>query len=262
MTADSGGRGMGPASVVFRSVGMVIIPAGTFLMGSEGWGEFEKPIHEVYLDDFWMDETPVTNRQFAEFVRKTGYQTEAERVGAAWGYRDGQYSLIPGLCWRSYALPDREEHPVVLVSWNDALAYANWAGKRLPTEAEWEKAARGGLVGTLYPWGDQSPDGTQSNFAKTPSEIPPTTPVKNFPPNGYGLYDMVGNVWQWCADWYGQNYYAESPNKNPQGPKAGLHRVRRGGSWNVIQAFRLRCANRGAMEPSAATPNIGFRCCY
>jgi formylglycine-generating enzyme required for sulfatase activity len=239
---------------------MVLIPAGTFLMGSENGGPFERPVHEVFLDDFWMDETPVTNEQFAEFVHDTGYETKAERTGGAWGYRAGEFSHVPNLSWRNYALPGREKHPLVLVSWNDAQAYARWADKRLPSEAEWEKAARGGLVGKLYPWGDEEPNGTQSNFAQTPSEIVPTTPVKQFAPNGYGLHDMVGNVWQWCADWYGEHYYAESPIKNPQGPKTGQHRVRRGGSWNVIQAFRLRAANRGAMEAQSFVPNVGFRC--
>jgi len=243
------------------NAGMVLISAGSFLMGSEGWGEFESPIHKVYLDDFWMDETPVTNRQFAKFVEETGYQTEAERLGSAWGYRNGEYSLISELSWRSYALPNREEHPVVLVSWNDAVAYAQWAGKRLPTEAEWEKAARGGNLGQLYPWGNHSPDGTQCNFAKSPSDIPLTTPVKAFAPNGYGVYDMVGNVWQWCTDYFEQDYYSKCSNQNPQGSETGLYRVRRGGSWNVIQSFRLRAANRGAMEPSQAVPNLGFRCC-
>ena len=240
--------------------GMVLIPAGTFLMGSESGGEYERPVHEVYLDAFLMDETLVTNEQFADFVEDTGYDTEAELAGGAWGYRDGQFSLIPGLSWRNYAAPGREKHPVALVSWNDAQAFARWAGKRLPTEAEWEKAARGGLVGKLYPWGDEAPNGTQSNFAKSPSEIPPTTPVKQFTPNGYGLYDMVGNAWQWCEDLHGEHYYSESPSKNPVGPQTGRYRVRRGGSWNVIQPFRLRTANRGAMDPQSFVPNVGFRC--
>lgn len=239
---------------------MVFIPAGAFEMGSENGGDFERPVHEVYLDDFWMDETPVTNQQFLEFIQETGYETEAERVGGAWGYRDGQYSLVAGLYWRNYAIGGREEHPVVLVSWNDAHAFAQWAGKRLPTEAEWEKAARGKLAGKLYPWGDQEPNGTQSNFAKPPLDIPPTTAVRQFPPNEYGLFDMVGNAWQWCSDWYGESYYRNSPPQNPKGAKTGLYRVRRGGAWNVIQSFRLRCANRGAMKAESAVPNVGFRC--
>lgn len=229
-------------------------------MGSQNWGEFEGPVHEVFLDDFWMDETPVTNAQFAQFVKETGYQTEAERAGTAWGYAEGRYALTVGLSWRSHADENRQDHPVVLVSWNDALEYARWAGKRLPTEAEWEKAARGGLSDQLYPWGEGAPNGTQSNFARPPCEVAPTTPVKRHRANAYGLYDMVGNVWQWCADWYAGDYYARSPRENPAGPETGAARVRRGGSWNVIQAFRLRCANRGAMLPSACAPNVGLRC--
>jgi len=239
---------------------MVLIPAGPFLMGCEGWGQSESPVHEVHLDNFWMDETPVTNRHFASFVQRTEYRTEAERAGTAWGFHAGKYDSIPGLNWRGYAQQGREDHPVVLVTWSDASAYCEWAGKRLPTEAQWEKAARGGLLGKLYPWGDDSPDGSQCNFASSPSDIPPTSAVKKFGPNGYGVYDMVGNVWQWCADWYGNKYYANCPRTNPPGPTDGVTRVRRGGSWNVIQTFRLRCANRGAMTPSACAPNVGFRC--
>ena len=240
--------------------GMVLIPEGPFQMGSAGGGEFEGPPHEVYLDDFCMDEVPVTNREFARFVRQTGHRTTAEADGRAWGYSHGEFGLIPGLSWRSYVTPGRERHPVVLVSWHDAEAYCGWAGKRLPTEAEWEKAAQGGLPGQLYPWGQGAPDGTQSNFARSPSEIPPTTQGGRFAPNAYGLYDMVGNVWQWCADWYSGNYYGTGPAANPPGPEAGATRVRRGGSWNVIQSFRLRCANRGAAPPASCTPNLGFRC--
>jgi formylglycine-generating enzyme len=241
--------------------GMVLIPAGPFLMGSEGWGEFEGPVHEVYLDDFWMDETPVTNRQFARFVQATGYQTEAEQVGEAWGCRQGEYQLLPGLYWQEYNIPGREDHPVVLVSWNDAEAYAKWIGRRLPTEAEWEKAARGGNTDQLYPWGSQQPNGTQSNFAKSATDIPPTTPVRQFQPNQYGLYDMVGNVWQWCADSFKPTFYTQSPRHNPLSLEGDTLKVRRGGSWNVIQSFRLRSANRGAMDAASAVPNVGFRCC-
>jgi len=239
---------------------MVLIPAGKFFMGSEGWGESESPIHVVYLDDFWIDETPVTNRQFELFADEAGYQTDVERAGVGWGFHSGKYDSIAGLSWRSYVTPGREEHPVVLVTWNDAVSYCEWAGKRLPSEAEWEKVARGLLAEKLYPWGDKSPDGSQSNFARHPSEIPPTTLVRQFGPNEYGVYDCVGNVWQWCSDWYGDKYYSEGQRSNPSGPANGAVRVRRGGSWNVIQSFRLRCANRGAMDPVRAAPNVGFRC--
>jgi formylglycine-generating enzyme required for sulfatase activity len=239
---------------------MVLIPAGTFQMGSADGGEFESPVHDVYVDDFWMDEAPVTNRQFTRFVRETGHRTTAESEGGAWGYRDGEFGVIAGLSWRTYATPDRELHPAVLVSWHDSAAYCDWAKKRLPTEAEWEKAARGGLDGRLYPWGEDTPNGNQSNFARNPSEVPPTTAVTQFDPNTYGLFDMVGNVWQWCADWYAGTYYGMAPLGNPAGPAEGSTKVRRGGSWNVIQPFRLRCANRGAAPPDKCAPNMGFRC--
>lgn len=239
---------------------MVLIPTGGFLMGSEQGGEFERPVHDVFLDAYWMDETLVSNSQFAAFVEETNYQTEAERAGSAWGYDNERFGQVAGLSWQSYAGEGRNDHPVVLVSWNDAVAFARWAGKRLPSEAEWEKAARGGLTGNLFPWGQRTPDGTQSNFAKKPAETPPTTPVGSFAPNAFGLYDMVGNVWQWCADWYANDYYSRSPGINPNGPEHGDCRARRGGSWNVIQPFRLRAANRGAFEPHRSAPNVGFRC--
>lgn len=242
------------------SAGMVHVAAGTFRMGSTDGGEFEGPVHEVYLDEFLMDSTLTTNRDFATFTRESEYKTSAEVMGQAWGFRAGAFGSISGLSWRSYATPDRELHPVVLVSWNDAVAYCEWAGKRLPTEAEWEKATRGSLAGASYPWGNEEPIGTQSNFAGTPSELPPTTEVKRFPPNQAGLFDMVGNVWQWCSDWYSPGYYASAPQANPTGPSTGETRVRRGGSWNVIQPFRLRCANRGAAPPILCAPNVGFRC--
>jgi formylglycine-generating enzyme len=246
-------------SCELNTEGMVLIPAGSFSMGSEDGGDFERPVHEVFLDAYWMDATPVTNGAFARFAADTQYETDAERAGAAWGYDGVHFRRIAGLSWRIFA-DRRETHPVVLVSWNDASAYATWRGKRLPTEAEWERAARGGVTGKLYPWGDDCPDGTQSTFSVAPSPIPPTSPVDRFPPNAFGLYDMVGNVWQWCSDIYDDTYYAHSPLTNPLGPSAGNLRVRRGGSWNVIQPFRLRCANRGAFEQALSAPNLGFRC--
>ncbi|MEO0583019.1 MAG: formylglycine-generating enzyme family protein [Bacteroidota bacterium] len=240
---------------------MVPISAGYFSMGSNDGGPFEAPQHKVWVDTFLMDPYPVTNVQFADFIAATGYRTVAERNKGAYGFRDGAYrEFIHGLNWRTYYLADRAHHPVVLVSWHDAKAYADWAGKRLPTEAEWEKAARGGRENELYAWGNGEPNGTQSNFAKTPQDLPPTTPVDHFPPNGLGLYDMVGNVWQWCQDWFQEDVYTQHTRQNPQGPAEGQLKVRRGGSWNVIQSFRLRSANRGALPPETVVPNIGFRC--
>lgn len=241
---------------------MILVPSGSFMMGSNAGGEFEAPSHRVYINDFWMDSTPVTNQQYLRFVEESGYITEAEVIGHAWGYENEEYCLIPGLSWRKYCVSGREDHPVVLITWNDAQAYAKWAGKRLPTEAEWEKAAQSGSTEPLYPWGNQTPDGTQCNFARNPEDFPPTTSVWQFPPNNYGLYDMVGNVWQWCSDYYSERYYSTSPMQNPIGPNHGELRVRRGGSWNVIQPFRLRTANRGAVPATLAAPNLGFRCCH
>lgn len=239
--------------------GMVLVPAGSFLMGSDSGGPFERPMREVFLDAFWIDATPVTNSQFARFVAETGHVTDAERRGSAWGFDGREFRHIDGLSWKALT-KGRDDHPVVLVSWHDAIAFATWAGKQLPTEAEWEKASLGGFDTRLYPWGDGEPDGTQCNFAARPSAVAPTRPVMEFRPNEYGLHDLVGNVWQWCQDWYADDSYSTSGQRNPDGPPAGSHRVRRGGSWNVIQPFRLRCANRGAFDPTGCALNLGFRC--
>jgi len=211
---------------------MVLIPAGSFLMGdafNEG-NSSERPVHEVYLDAFYMDIYEVTNAQYAAFD-----PTHTYPVG-------------------------KENHPVTHVSWYGAMAYAQWAGKRLPTEAEWEKAARGGLVSKRYPWGDEV-TGYEGNFYY-PSYDPnaDTTPVGSYAPNGYGLYDMGGNVWEWCEDWYDASYYAASPTTNPQGPSSGTVHVLRGGSWCDNEGL-LRVAYRGFFG-NATYPGIdvGFRC--
>jgi len=233
---------------------MVLVPAGSFLMGSESGSEFEKPVHGVYLDAYLIDAAPVTNAQFGAFVDATGYCTTAEER------ERGGASDKPS--WRIFATPDREDHPVVCVSWYDAIAFAKSVGKRLPTEAEWEKAARGNLENRLYPWGDEQPGEGRTNWNRVQNGqfAPPTSAVRTYPPNQLGIYDISGNVWEWCDDWYMNEYYAMSPEKNPRGPNVGHFRVRRGASWNVREAFRLRCANRGAMPPDGFWPNIGFRC--
>jgi sulfatase modifying factor 1 len=243
-----------------RKSAMVLIPAGPFRMGSAHGSPAELPEHMVELSEFWMDATPVTNRNFAEFAEDSGYRTEVERAGSAWGFHEGRFQNVKGLNWRTYATPERDDHPVILITWNDASAYCAWAGDRLPTEAEWEMAARGGLESADFPWGAAPANGLQSNFAGAPDGLPATTPVKSYPPNGFGLYDMVGNVWQWCSDWYGETYYDASPMADPTGPDSGATKIRRGGAWNVIQPFRLRCANRGAMLPAQTATNMGFRC--
>jgi len=239
---------------------MVEVPGAAFFMGSDSGSEFERPVHEVLIERFWMDAHLVSNRDFETFARATGHFTDAELRGEAWGHRDGTFGIIPGLSWRTYATPERQDHPVVLVSWYDAAAYANWCGKALPTEAEWERAARGGAIGAEYPWGRTGPNDAQCNFARPAGDVLPTTPVRTFAPNAFGIFDLVGNVWQWCHDWYGADYYAHSEAKNPTGPAVGADKVRRGGAWNVIQSFRLRTANRGALQPAQAAINTGFRC--
>jgi formylglycine-generating enzyme required for sulfatase activity len=224
---------------------MVLIPAGEFQMGSNDYDN-EKPVHTVYLDAFYMDKHEVTNAQYRRFVQATGRE---EPVG--YGYVNGE--------WKGGFKPwsdenfNADDQPVVCVSWEDARAYAEWAGKRLPTEAEWEKAARGGLVGKKYPWGDNITH-DDANYAGTGGKDrwEYTAPVGSFAPNGYGLYDMAGNVWEWCADWYDSGYYT--------GPSSGTSRVLRGGSWYSYIDFNLRVASRLNLEPSFTRNYVGFRC--
>ena len=206
---------------------MAYIPAGSFEMGdamneTEDWMERSRPVHIVRLDGFYIDKTEVTVGQFKAFLADSGYNWTG-----SWDDMD-QYS--PG-----------DDYPMIYVDWNDATAYAKWSGKRLPTEAEWEYAARGGLAGQRYPWGSEKADGWPGNFADKSSAVDwananvddgyaTCSPVGSYRPNSHGLYDMGGNVWEWCADWYGSDYYSKSPAKNPPGPDIGSSRVLRGGS--------------------------------
>jgi sulfatase modifying factor 1 len=290
---------------------------------SLGWPD-EKPAHRVQVDGFWMDETEVTNAQFREFVDATGYLTTAERTPDAEELlrqlpedtppppKDkivpgalvfvptkenvplDDYSRwwewTPGASWKHPEGPDsdlrgREDHPVVHVSWEDASAYATWAHKRLPTEAEWEYAARGGLDDKPYVWGDAKPgaDGKwQCNIwqGEFPSKntvddgFARTAPVKSFAPNGFGLYDMAGNVWEWCGDWYQQDLYARRANvavvRNPQSPSRSSDparpfmplRVQRGGSFlcNDSYCTRYRPSARHGCSPDTGMSHVGFRC--
>ena len=230
---------------------MVLIPAGDFFMGAVDDSDThydEMPNHRVYLDDFWIDRYEVTNRMYKKFIDETGHR--APYVNTEWAqpynWKDNTYP------------PGKADFPVVLVSWEDAAAYAAWAGKRLPTEAEWEKAARGGLVKKMYPWGDQITK-HNANYFTSITEKNQMKPVGTFPPNPFGIYDSAGNFWEGCADWYDQAYYKKSPEKNPQGPKNGNYRVYRGGAW-INREEQLRCSERARNAPVHQSHIIGFRC--
>jgi len=221
--------------------GMVLIPAGEFSMGDhhDVGDSDEKPVHTVYADAFYMDAYEVTNAQYEQFMDATGHKAPTY-------WNDPDFN--------------QPNYPVVGVSWHDAVAYAEWVGKRLPTEAEWEKAARGGLVGNMYPNGNSITHDDANYWEKGGRDIwTYTSPVGSFPPNGYGLYDMAGNVYDWCSDWYGSNYYSVSPPNNPKGPDTGTLRVLRGGSWSYI-TFYLRCAYRHCNGPTTTDSYVGFRC--
>jgi len=259
---------------------MVTLSGGMFTMGGTGSRYTdETPAHDVALRPFQIDRYLVTNEQFEDFVRATRYVTDAERKGFGWVFRRGaaDWERIAGADWRHPEGPDsdikdRMHHPVVQVSWNDAQVYATWAGKRLPTEAEWEYAARGGRKRQTFPWGNElMPDGKpRANFWQG---IWPdtnhltdgyyyTSPVGSFPPNDFGLYDIVGNVWEWCADWYDENYYKVSPIANPVGADSGTYKVARGGSWFCSEAYcgGYRNAFRGRSPKASSFNNVGFRC--
>ena len=306
--------------------GMVWIAGGEFSMGSEdtrgmmcGGPEAmadARPIHHVHVDNFWMDESEVTNEQFAKFVRASGYITVAEKTPQALEFPDvSREDLVTGSLvftpvshpvplgdyrqwWRyqkgaNWCHPEgpesnlngREKYPVVHLAYVDATAYAKWAGKRLPTEAEWEFAARGGLSGKVYAWGNElRPDGKwMANIFQGQFPVKDTgedgfaglSPVKSFPPNGYGLYDMAGNVWEWCSDWYRADYYAQLATqgeiaRNPQGPASSFDpdapneskRVQRGGSFLCTDQYctRYMVGTRGKGEVMTSSNHVGFRC--
>ncbi len=242
---------------------MVFVPAGAFLMGSESLGDDERPVRTVFLDDFWLDRYEVTNEQFSRFVETTGYETEAEQEGWGWISAGAEWEAVDGANWRHPAGPDSDldgkaDHPVVLISWADANIYCQWANKRLPTEAEWEKAARG-PAGAVYAWGE-SFDATLANTEE--GGYGDTLPVGSFSPAGdspYGAADMTGNVWEWVADWYDNDYYQEAPADNPPGPPTGSDKVLRGGSWLFDQLY-ARSAFRYNVRPDYTYDFTGFRC--
>lgn len=253
----------------------------------------ETPVHEVVLRPFHLDATAVTNASFAAFVKATGYLTEAERFGSSavfcaaftgdprlvLGRAEGApwWLAVQGASWRhpegpTSGINDRQNHPVVHVSWHDAQAYCAWTGKRLPTEAEWECAARGGLPGRRFSWGDElSPGGRwpvniwQGRFPRLDTAedgFAGTAPVKSYRANGYGLWQMAGNVWEWTADWFSPTYYLESPREDPPGPASGQARAMRGGSYlcHASYCHRYRVAARSSNTPDSSSGNLGFRC--
>ena len=260
---------------------MALLDGGEFLMGSEDrWaypGDGEGPVRRVRLDPFWIDTRAVSNHEFARFVDAAGYETEAERFG--WSFVFGGllpddfpptravaqapwWRQVEAADWRRPEGPhsdieDRAEHPALHVTWNDAQAYCAWAGKRLPTEAEWEYAARGGLEGRAFPWGDELEPGGEHRMNVWQGVFPAentladghygTCPVDAYPANGYGLHNVTGNVWEWCADWFTQR---------------GTHRTSRGGSYLCHESYcrRYRVAARNALTPESSSGNVGFRC--
>ena len=256
---------------------MVYIAGGTFRMGNDLAADpDQRPAHEVTVSSFWMDEHEVTNRQFARFVAETGCVTTAEQRGWSCVFDPAVKEWIecPGAYWRRPGGPEssirgRENYPVVHVSWYDARAYARWAGKRLPTEAEWEFAARSGLRDAAYPWGrEELIDGRYQANYRQHGEPPGAdgyrqlAPVRSFAASRFGLYDVSGNVWEWCEDWYGRRYYRESPRHDPPGPAEGQLRVQRGGSWLSPENFRPghQVSSRGKRRPQETHQHVGFRC--
>ena len=277
---------------------LVHLPGGEFLMGTdrnEGFPQDgEGPARKVRLSPFAIDRYAVTNQQFIEFTEETGYETDAERFGWSFVFHllvsekvklESRHTsasvpwwlVVEGASWRNPEGPEssiksRLDHPVIHISWYDAIAYCAWSGKRLPTEAEWEYAARGGLVNSRYPWGDElMVDGShQCNIWQGPfphhntgeDGFISTAPVDSYSPNGFGLYNVSGNVWEWCSDWFGTSHLNRLDLINPTGPEQGSAKVMKGGSYLCHSSYcnRYRLAARSSNTPDSSTGNLGFRC--
>lgn len=257
----------------------VALKGGVFTMGG-GERPEENPAHRVTLSPFAIDRHEVTVSRFGRFVAKTRYVTEAESFGwsGVFQVNTGEWTKVDGAHWRTPWGPKgpkpRPDHPVVHVSWKDADAFCRAEGGRLPTEAEWEFAARGGVAGQTFPWGEElRPGGKpaanwwQGTFPYDPKVedgFLQFAPVGRFKANGFGLYDMVGNVWEWTADWFSRDAYAKSAPRDPKGPATGAERVIRGGSWMCSENYcrNFRNAARSMSAPDSGLDNLGFRCAY
>tara|TARA_A100001037_G_C15153803_1_gene641785 strand:- start:5824 stop:6672 length:849 start_codon:yes stop_codon:yes gene_type:complete len=277
---------------------MVYINGGTFTMGSDDQLGYpydgEGPTRQVEISPFYIDRWAVTNQQFNDFVRSTGYVTEAERYGWSFVFKNfiseetlshnnvsppatPWWLVVKGADWTNPEGPDssietRGNHPVVHISWNDAVEYCNWSKKRLPTEAEWEYAATGGLNQIKYPWGDDLMIDNkymcnvwQGTFPSNNTQLDGfigTAPVNTFSPNNFGLYNMAGNVWEWCSDWFTTNHSSDTLTKFPQDPSPGTYKTIKGGSYLCHDSYcnRYRIAARSSNTPDSSTGNLGFRC--
>lgn len=249
------------------------IPAGEFTMGSDEGEDDERPAHRVYLDEFCIGVYPVTNDQYAAFVREAKHRLPAVRQlpRIVTGEQEQVFrELAAPYIWRAGDPPrDRGSHPVTLVTTDDALAYCQWLARttglpvRLPTEAEWERAARGGADNSKYPWGSD-PDPSRANYLADPTskQHRGTQPVGTYPPNAYNVFDVIGNVWEWVADWYQPDVYTDRLRHNPTGPPNGMLRVLRGGAWVVHDPNMLRTAYRHKVPPDTYAYSIGFRIAY
>jgi formylglycine-generating enzyme len=275
---------------------LVRLDGGVFAMGSQDrWAypeDGEGPIKEVDVSPFSIGVCAVSNADFSRFVEETRYVTDAEGFGWSFVFagllpddfaptegvaQAPWWRKVEGVDWRHpegphSSIAERLDHPAVHVSWNDADAYCAWAGARLPTEAEWEFAARGGLEGRAFPWGDELEPGGGHSMNVWQGDFPSrnttadgfdgTAPVTSFPPNGYGLYNMTGNVWEWTADWFHPSFRQRDRRRDPAGPGRGTSRVQKGGSYLCHHSYcrRYRVAARQGSTPDSSTGNVGFRC--